>query len=89
MVDGLEFDVTSNLEAALRALRSRGHKKVWVDALCINQKDLTERSLQVLRMGIIYSKAKNVLVWLGPASKESDSAFDYMEGKEFEAKKEG
>ena len=53
--------VTMNLEAALRELRARKIKTLWVDALCINQQDPVERGLQVMRMGIIYSKAIEVL----------------------------
>ncbi|EXJ78391.1 hypothetical protein A1O1_08791 [Capronia coronata CBS 617.96] len=37
----------------------------WVDALCINQSDLAERSAQVLRMKAIYGKAKEVVACLG------------------------
>ncbi|KAI4926776.1 hypothetical protein J4E85_007071 [Alternaria conjuncta] len=37
----------------------------WIDALCINQSDDVEKSLQVQRMGDIYKNAKEVLVWLG------------------------
>lgn len=36
--------------------------------VCINQADNTEKSLQVLSMGKIYSIASNVVVWLGPAT---------------------
>ncbi|KAH8726121.1 heterokaryon incompatibility protein-domain-containing protein, partial [Phaeosphaeriaceae sp. PMI808] len=38
---------------------------VWVDAICINQTDLEEKSAQVSMMGNIYAAAKCVLVWLG------------------------
>ncbi|KUJ10875.1 uncharacterized protein LY89DRAFT_739856 [Mollisia scopiformis] len=38
---------------------------VWVDALCINQDDLAERSQQVMLMRDIYSVAHRVVVWLG------------------------
>jgi hypothetical protein len=37
---------------------------LWIDALCINQKHLLERGLQVMRMGLIYSNAIKVLAWL-------------------------
>jgi hypothetical protein len=40
--------VTQNLARALPYLRYRDRKRVlWVDAICVNQKDLTERSKQV------------------------------------------
>jgi hypothetical protein len=48
--------ITENLEAALRHLRYTDKIRVlWVDALSINQNDLKERSLQVMRMGEIFS----------------------------------
>jgi hypothetical protein len=38
---------------------------VWIDQICIDQKSLAERSAQVKLMGEIYTRAANVLVWLG------------------------
>ena len=40
----------------------------WVDAICINQDDLEERSAQVQIMPQIYSRASCVIVWLGDDS---------------------
>lgn len=40
----------------------------WIDAICINQDDLEERSAQVAIMPQIYSKADCVIVWLGDDS---------------------
>jgi hypothetical protein len=40
-------------------------KLIWVDAICINQESLPERSAQVAIMRDIYSAAQMVLVWLG------------------------
>ncbi|KAI0847202.1 heterokaryon incompatibility protein-domain-containing protein [Daldinia vernicosa] len=61
------FQVTRNLEAALRALRLRDRKRlVWIDAICINQANVQERNQEVSRMGKIYSQAGHVIVWLGP-----------------------
>jgi hypothetical protein len=37
----------------------------WIDAICINQEDLQERSTQVLLMGRIYQQAQCTMVWLG------------------------
>ncbi|KAF2113266.1 heterokaryon incompatibility protein-domain-containing protein [Lophiotrema nucula] len=45
------------------AARFRGY--IWVDALCINQRDLDERSHQITMMADIYREASEVLVWLG------------------------
>lgn len=59
---------TKNCWEMLRFVRPqrRGFRLVWVDALCINQRNLTERSLQVSNMKHIYSAAMQVLVYLGP-----------------------
>ena len=42
---------------------------LWVDALCINQKDIDEKSKQVPRMTEIFSSAYTVLIWLGTFEK--------------------
>lgn len=41
---------------------------LWIDAICINQADLEERSAQVRIMPRIYSNADCVIVWLGDDS---------------------
>jgi len=38
---------------------------LWIDALCINQRDIQERSHQVQHMATIYRSAKSVVIWLG------------------------
>lgn len=70
--------VPDNLEAALRQLRNHSRIqegfRIWIDALCINQTDLDERAVQVLRMKDIYARAWRVVVWLGPEAENSDLA---------------
>jgi hypothetical protein len=76
VVDDCEVDVTSNLESALRHLRAHHIiMALWVDALCINQSDVGEKSIQVQLMSQIYRNAKYVLCWLGDESAGSDLAF--------------
>jgi hypothetical protein len=62
IVNDLEVLVTVNLYAALRRLRAEGMGFVWVDFLCINQRDSEERSIQIGRMGMMYKQAKQVVV---------------------------
>ncbi|KAK1843452.1 AAA family ATPase [Colletotrichum chrysophilum] len=38
---------------------------VWIDALCINQDDLQEKSNQIPIMDRIYSQARATIMWLG------------------------
>lgn len=78
-VNDCTFSVTGNLEAALRELRAQRGRRLWIDAICIDQADLEERNRQVLRMGEIYSKAEKVIVWLGIGSDDSDLAVDLFE----------
>lgn len=67
--------VTKSLFGALRQLRSnRQTAQLWVDAVCINQADNAEKSLQVGIMRKIYENAQHVRVWLGPAEEEKDEA---------------
>ena len=77
-VSGQEtLSVTRNIREALPYLRDAKKPRVlWIDAICVNQKDLEERSSQVRRMAWIYSKAKRVIVWLGPASTDSHIALE-------------
>jgi hypothetical protein len=71
-----EVAIAPNLANALKALRyPENPRKLWTDALCVNQKDTTEKSAQVARMGDIISNAKNLCIWLGSPSRESDQAF--------------
>ncbi|KAK3672080.1 hypothetical protein LTR78_008050 [Recurvomyces mirabilis] len=67
--------VTSNLEAALRRLRQpKARRRIWVDAICINQADMDERSSQVMQMGQIYRNADRVIIWLGEGDRSTDLA---------------
>lgn len=52
---------------------------VWIDAICIDQKNLAERESQVLLMGRVYSSAKEVFLWLGDSDKITQRAFHFME----------
>lgn len=66
------LDVTRNCLEALTCLRRRFHRRsLWVDAICIDQREddrsKRERDRQINIMGDVYRKAKKVLVWLGPS----------------------
>ena len=73
------FPVTKNLAVALQHLREEEKPvKVWIDAICINQTDIKERSIQVGQMKRIYEKAKKVIIWLGQEFDDSSYAFNAM-----------
>jgi hypothetical protein len=75
-----KFNVTINLEAALRRLRHASKSRLlWIDALCIDQENVSERISQVQQMGAIYRSAREVAVWLGPESNTSLRAFETLD----------
>ncbi|KAH7326151.1 heterokaryon incompatibility protein-domain-containing protein [Stachybotrys elegans] len=57
--------ITNNLSHALRYMRRNRILTVWVDAVCINQSDNLEKSLQVQRMKQIYEQGVETISWLG------------------------
>jgi Heterokaryon incompatibility protein (HET) len=66
LLHGIPHPVTTNLELALRYIRYAEEPRVlWVDALCINQKDISEKNHQVAQMREIYLDSKQVccLAW--------------------------
>ncbi|OCL12193.1 HET-domain-containing protein, partial [Glonium stellatum] len=63
--------ITPNVNSLLRYLRKTSKPRyLWVDAICVNQKDNKERGHQVQLMGEIYRQAKKVHVWLGEADED-------------------
>lgn len=46
-------------------------RHIWIDMICINQEDDSERSSQVGIMGRIFSHARTVIGWLGPEAAQS------------------
>jgi hypothetical protein len=81
-VNGVRFLVTVNLEAALRELRIHRPRALWVDAICINQEDPSERSSQVRLMSTIYKTATHTAVWLGEETDQSRCAFQLLHSLE-------
>lgn len=68
-----KVQVTTNLASALKYVpqhlnqfNNAATMKLWVDAICINQDNTSEKNHQVPFMKDIYSQADIVLCWLGP-----------------------
>jgi len=67
--DGSVIKITANLHSALSRFRSGSDPRcIWADAVCINQADAEEKSLQIPLMPQIYRSARRVLIWLGPGT---------------------
>jgi Heterokaryon incompatibility protein (HET) len=75
-VDGRNLSATSSLRQAITYIRkAQSTHTLWIDALCINQKDDREKSEQVQQMQDIYAKASRVIVWLGEDPGDVATAF--------------
>ncbi|KAK3114666.1 hypothetical protein LTR53_006795 [Teratosphaeriaceae sp. CCFEE 6253] len=78
-INEVPYPITLNLYQALQHLRHETKaQSLWVDAMCINQHETGERSLQVSNMVRIYSKAARVVVWLGDAGPAADLAIPLL-----------
>ncbi|KAI1407516.1 HET-domain-containing protein [Hypoxylon sp. FL1857] len=75
--DGQRMPIGLNLNDALQHIYVESDiapSLLWVDAICINQSDLAERSEQVALMTSIYFNAANVVVWLGKDDRDAHEA---------------
>lgn len=71
--------VTRNLAVALSNLRYPDRpRRLWIDALCIDQSNDVEKEPQVAQMGTIYSFAVHVIAWLGPEQHDSTRALNFI-----------
>ncbi|KAK3400962.1 heterokaryon incompatibility protein-domain-containing protein [Sordaria brevicollis] len=76
--------ITKNGRDALLALRKRHYVRswgrsacpltIWVDAVCINQADDTEKAGQIALMAEVYTWARTVWVWLGQGNERTTRA---------------
>ncbi len=74
-----ELQIGQNCHTALCHLRQRHHDQlIWMDAICIDQENLEERSNQVRLMHRIYSRAVSVRVFLGEETEGSRLLFEEL-----------
>ncbi|CAI6334382.1 unnamed protein product [Periconia digitata] len=80
-INGHERMVTVNLEAFLHEWRNGAVREdrpeiydtyFWIDAICINQEDKSERASQVNLMSKIYPSARAAMCWLGQGSRSCE-----------------
>jgi hypothetical protein len=76
LLDGLPFILTSSQDRMIRDLRhTQNIRRVWIDALCINQKDIFERNDQVQLMRKVYGYARLVAIYLNCEVDEDSAAY--------------
>ena len=77
--DNTYLEMPASSAAVLhRLLTTNKTSYIWIDALCINQKDLEEKPSQIRLMKEIYSSAQYVFAWLGDASGDSKLAMEFI-----------
>ena len=83
-VNGKKLMVRQNCLYALKQLRTRneGMGYIWLDAICINQEDIAEKSSQVAMMGDIYESVDCVLCRIGPLIDGANCVLDVAEEME-------
>lgn len=80
IVNNKEVLIRESLYSFLKTLAINGQSlPVWLDMLCINQKDVAERNQQVSMMSDIYRSAKRVLSWIGEPNADSEYAFAFAQ----------
>ncbi|RDW60748.1 hypothetical protein BP6252_12131 [Coleophoma cylindrospora] len=79
VLNGSNFVVTPHLYGALKYLRRDDTERVvWIDALCIDQSNISERGEQVSLMKQIYSQAAETTIWLGDETPSSSLAMQHL-----------
>jgi hypothetical protein len=76
VLDDRILSIGRNAFDVLEQLRSPSeYQNFWIDAICINQSDNSEKNNQVGNMRSVYFQALSVEVWLGRSQNESHLAF--------------
>ena len=58
--------VTTSCRNLLRRLWLReGNRRIWIDAICINQDDMAERNIQINSMDLTYTRCSKAIAYLG------------------------
>lgn len=74
------IQIGTSLAVALGQLRcTEKPRTLWVDSICINQSDISERSHEIGRMRNIFSFADRTIIWLGEEADDSTSALSTIE----------
>ncbi|EHK48140.1 hypothetical protein TRIATDRAFT_180361, partial [Trichoderma atroviride IMI 206040] len=75
IINGVKLPVADNLYSFLQHRQETNQCiDIWIDAICINQNDLLEKNHQIPMMNMIYGRASELIIWLGPPSFDSELA---------------
>ncbi|KAL2070377.1 hypothetical protein VTL71DRAFT_13403 [Oculimacula yallundae] len=77
--NGLSIDITLSAMSVLRMAASDPDiEYIWIDALCIDQSNILEKSVQIRLMRYVYPAAKRTIAWLGNSTATSDDAMNFI-----------
>ena len=78
--DGVQIDLTESAYDIIEyVIRKRRRKDwVWMDSVCIDQKNQAEKRRQIALMGKIYSSAAQVFACIGPEFYGGDEALRFV-----------
>lgn len=78
-VDNKILAIPASTAEVLRRFRLLDKPRVlWIDAICIDQSNVAERSVQVTKMHQIYASATTNLIWLGESDEGTEQAIESM-----------
>jgi hypothetical protein len=77
LVDNAILEIQASASAVLRQVRYRNKpRRLWIDAVCINQADLKERQQQVSYMRYVYTNSSRNLIYLGQSDNHTEAALE-------------
>jgi Heterokaryon incompatibility protein (HET) len=88
-IDSYYLPITAHLHAALSCLTRDESRILWIDAICINQRDSDEKAAQIPLMHRIYYHAERVVAWLGEEEELIRNAFNTIPLLDTEMEKVG
>ncbi|KAF2137712.1 uncharacterized protein K452DRAFT_235310, partial [Aplosporella prunicola CBS 121167] len=76
------FRVRENLLLFLQEAitsHSEARRSIWIDAICIDQENISEKNHQVRQMADIFRNAVAVFAWLGPSKEDYNELSEFLE----------
>ncbi|KIX96246.1 uncharacterized protein Z520_08024 [Fonsecaea multimorphosa CBS 102226] len=77
--NGKSLMITESLNLALETMcKLSSPRRLWVDAVCINQADDDEKAQQIPQIYSIYHASTQLVIWLGPSTEATNRAMDML-----------
>jgi hypothetical protein len=87
IADGSYISVSAKVEEILTTVMSRvDHNIIWLDAVCINQRNMVEKALLIPLIGSIYRCAASVEIWLDSGDASLGAIADSLQSRSMSPK---